>query len=108
MIESLRPCPFCGWAGAKVHKRFKGYRWMESLVGEIRLDKMSCYVSCNRCKARGGVATGEIVVYKRSFGAFDPVAEPIVNIPIPRWTTTEDELEQKAVEAWNRRVDDDV
>ena len=102
----LKPCPFCGWAGAKVHKRFRGYRWMESLVAEIRVDKMSCYVSCNRCKARGGIATGQIVTYKRSFGDHNLFGEPTKNIPIPDWTTTEDEIEQKAVEAWNRRAND--
>ena len=101
----LKPCPFCGWAGAKVHKRFRGYRWMESLVAEIRVDKMSCYVSCNRCKARGGVTTGRIVTHKRSFGAFDPFGEPAENVPMPDWATTSEELEQQAVEAWNRRAE---
>lgn len=67
---------------------------------------MSCYVSCNRCKARGGVVTGQIVAAKRSFRDVDPFGEPTENIPIPDWTTTTDELERKAAEAWNRRVDD--
>lgn len=79
---------------------------MESLVAAIRVDKVSCYVSCNRCKARGGVVTGQIVTYNRSFGNVDPLGEPPANIPIPDWTTTTDELERKAIEAWNRRVND--
>ena len=106
MYEELKPCPFCGWAGAKTHKKFKGYRWMESLVAEIRVDKMSYYVSCNRCKARGGVVTGRVVTHKRSFKSFDPIGNQPESIPVPDWATTTDELEQKAVESWNRRADD--
>ena len=78
---------------------------MESLVAEIRVDKISCYVSCNRCKARGGVTTGRIVTHKRSFADFDPIGGPAENVPVPDWTTTEDTLEQQAVEAWNRRAE---
>lgn len=104
MAEELKPCPFCGWARAKAHKRFRGYRWMESLVAEIRVDKMSYYVSCNRCKARGGVVTGQVVTCKRSFKSFDPIGYPPESIPAPDWTTTTEDLERKAIEAWNRRA----
>lgn len=104
-MEKLKACPFCGWAGAKVHKRFRGYRWMESLVAEIRVDKISCYVSCNRCKARGGVATGQVVTHSRCFEYGNPFEEPTTSIPSLNWTTTTDELERQAVEAWNRRAE---
>ena len=101
----LKTCPFCGWAGVKIQKRGRGYRWLSSLVSEIRVDKTSYYVVCNRCKARGGVATGQIITYKRSFGDNNPFEEPAEDIPSPDWTTTEDELERKAIEAWNRRAE---
>lgn len=103
-MEGIKPCPFCGWAGAKIQKRERGYRWMESLVAEIRVDKTSYYVVCNRCKARGGVATGFTVTHVRRFGDFDPFGETAENVPIPDWTTTREELERQATEAWNRRA----
>lgn len=104
-MEELKPCPFCGWAGVKVYKRRRGYQWLESLVAEIRVDKIACYVSCNRCKARGGVVTGQIVTAKRSFGDYDPLGEPPASIATPDWITTTDEMERRAIEAWNRRAD---
>lgn len=103
-MEELKPCPFCGWAGAKVQKRGRGYRWLESPISEIRVEKTSYYVVCNRCKARGGVVTGQIVTHKRLLGSVDPIGEPIANIQVPDWTTTTDGLERKAIEAWNRRA----
>lgn len=101
----LKPCPFCGWARAKVHKRFRGYQWMGPLVAEIRVDKVSYYVACNRCKARGGVATGQVVTCRRHFEYANPLEEPTTSIPAPDWATTTDELERQAVEAWNRRAE---
>ncbi len=110
MVEGVQtgkliPCPFCGWEGVKIQRRERGYYWMESLVAEIRIETAAYYAVCNRCKARGGVATGRFVGYVRTaefLGLFDDRKE---EVPLPEWVTTRDEVKQRAADLWNRRAE---
>lgn len=109
MVEGVQagkliPCPFCGWDGVKVQKKERGYYWMGSLVAEIRIEKAAYYVVCNRCKARGGVATGKFVGYVRTYDFIGPFDEVKKEVPIPEWATTRDDVKRRAVEMWNRRA----
>ena len=110
MVESvpaggLKPCPFCGWDGVKIKKKERGYYWMESLIAEIRIETAAYYVVCNRCHARGGVATGRFVGYVRTAEFLGPFDESETKVPLPEWTTTRDEVKKQAVEFWNRRAE---
>lgn len=86
----LLPCPFCGSTKLKIEsKRTKaGYTGINALV-----EQETHSVRCNVCHARGGACGGKVIhscidVYKD-------------NMPI--WASTSEELQEKAIEAWNRR-----
>lgn len=77
------PCPFCGKAKIKVDsKRSNNMRW----EGAIKLEYHVVTARCNSCHARG----------------------PSVGIWVARCNhiNTAKALEEKAIEAWNRRVTD--
>lgn len=91
-MESLKPCPFCGSNKLKIESKsvLDGYTFADE-----RVERITFSVRCNSCHARGGAAGGKVitsasVLWKR-----------------PEWATTEDELEDKAIEAWNRRANDE-
>lgn len=83
-IESkLKPCPFCG-GNASISGRELKYLGVNAMG--IKKIKVSSYVTCNRCHARGPCVTS--IVYKGMFGGYDE----------------QKEKENVAVEAWNRRT----
>lgn len=100
----LRQCPFCAWSGVKVQKKERGYYWIESLVAEIRIEKAAYYVVCNRCKARGGVATGRFVGYVRTANFDGLFGECKQEVPLPDWVTTREAVKQRAIDMWNTRA----
>ena len=93
-ISELMPCPFCGSTKLKIERKQTkaGYTGIDALVMQENHS-----VRCNICHARGGVAGGRVIhshlyVYKDR---------------MPDWATTKEELQQKAIEAWNRRATDE-
>ena len=100
----LKPCPFCGSESSRLQKKERGYYWLESLVAEIRIEKAAYYVVCNRCHARGGVATGRFVGYVRTAQYFGPFDDVKIEVPTPEGTTTRDEVKKTAVDLWNIRT----
>ena len=83
----LKPCPFCGSTKLKIDKKSKPVHY-----------KNICYVTvsvrCNCCHGRGGTVSGEI----RGGLAAAPISDNL---------TTYDNLRIKAVEAWNRRTENE-
>ena len=58
MEEKLKPCPFCGGNGhiSEREIRFIG----RNAFGRKKI-RTGVQVICGRCKARGGVATGNVI-----------------------------------------------
>lgn len=86
-MTELKPCPFCGFPTAKItEKRSGNYRRTGNLY----------QVLCTKCKARGPIFTGKYLE-SGEFGQrkYTPDSAAIA------------EAKQKAVEAWNRRANDD-
>ena len=84
----LKPCPFCGSAKLKIDKKstLYGYNGLD-----IRSERHTYSVRCNVCHARGGAIGGFVVVDRRV-------------TKVPDKFTTDDELKEKVISAWNRRV----
>lgn len=83
----LKPCPFCG--SNRLGTEYKST--LEKRIGlNGRIEKHTYSVRCYSCHARGGVISGKIAV----------------NLPLPyEQATTDDELKNLAIHAWNRRTD---
>lgn len=90
-MNDLKPCPFCGGTKLKIDRKSR-------LAGRNGLDmrvEMHTYsVRCNTCHARGGAAGGRVI-----YTPWTRCAPP------PDWATTDKALEEKAIEAWNKRAE---
>lgn len=86
----LKPCPFCGSTKLKIECK-------RTLVGHTglsdRVENHTFSVRCKVCHARGGAAGGKVFTPHIKFKEYTP----------PEWSTTEEALSDRAVEAWNRR-----
>lgn len=91
-MTELKPCPFCGYGKPQIDRKRRraGYTGLDDIVYR---DTYS--VRCHRCHSRGGTASGLTLL------SGCRVPEP------PEWLTTADELKAKAIEAWNRRAEND-
>lgn len=91
-MSELKPCPFCEWKSVKVEMKSgkTGYTGLDHLVRHRTYS-----VRCNRCRARGPAFGGKVII------GFD------LTMKLPKWATTDAELKEKAIEAWNRRVYDE-
>ena len=92
MTEKLKLCPFCGYEMPRVWGNYTltGFTGLDEPVKRHRR-----YVRCSKCYARGGVASGLIITDRCD-----------VSLPLPKWATTLDALDKRAIETWNRRVSD--
>ena len=93
MMAELLPCPFCGGEKLKLDRKSKlvGYNGLD-----MRIEQHTYSVRCNVCHARGGAVGGKILFGSSIFGK---------DIS-PSWTTTDVELKEKAIKAWNTRTAD--
>lgn len=79
MDINLKPCPFCGGTSLKVESKHNGtHYWTGTYSATVR---------CNKCHARGGTASIKVEDTKR--GRVDEATRA------------------KAIDAWNRRADDE-
>ena len=91
----LKPCPFCGSKKLKLDRKskFAGCNGLDQ-----RVEQHTYSVRCNVCHARGGAVGGKVVFGSSIFG---------IDTSLPSWATTDAELKGKAIEAWNRRADNE-
>lgn len=104
-MTELKPCPFCG--SKSIHHELKtktiGYNGLD-----MRVERRTYSVRCNRCHARGGTAGGKVIPYW-NYNANPFTGEPLDDrgiFELPDWATTDSVLWKKSTEAWNRRADD--
>lgn len=105
-MEELKPCPFCGFRGIRLHEKNRGFFWIGALT-EVRIERLTYYAACNRCHARGGTASGNIVGYVRTVEFIDPFDGQTERLQPPglELMTTKDEIKKRAAELWNRRAE---
>lgn len=82
----LKPCPFCGSQKLKVSGKSKDNRCNQTVHYTLS-------VRCNNCHARGSVVSGDIPYHK--------------NTSFSDMQIKHRALEQEAIEAWNRRSDNE-
>ena len=93
-MAELKPCPFCGGTKLKVERKSRLAGWNGL---DMRVEMHTYSVRCNTCHARGGAVGGRVMN--------DPWTRCA---QLPDWATTDKALEAKAIEAWNRRADNDT
>ena len=92
-MPDLKPCPFCGSTKLKLERKSSrcGFNGLDE-----RVDRHTFSVRCNICHARGVTVSGKVIYRVMRWN--------IENLKLPDWATTDDVLEEKAIEAWNRRA----
>lgn len=90
-MADLKPCPFCGGTKLKVERKSRLAGWNGL---DMRVEMHTYSVRCNTCHARGGAVGGRVMNER-----FTRCAQ------LPDWATTDKALEEKAIEAWNKRGD---
>ena len=90
-MTELKPCPFCGGTKLKIDRKSRLAGWNGL---DMRVEMHTYSVRCNTCHARGGAVGGRVMNER-----FTRCAQ------LPDWATTGKALEEKAIEAWNRRAD---
>ena len=88
-------CPFCGSRKLKLEKKsvLDGFTGLDD-----RVERHTFSVRCNVCHARGPAFGGKVIPHfftNRILG---------IEVEYPSWATTDEELKEKAVNAWNDRV----
>jgi hypothetical protein len=86
----LKPCPFCGSEKVKIEGKNKKALFYEGL------EHRTYAVRCNKCHARGGTASGYI---RNLFYHLTERGKELME--------TEYQIRCRAVEAWNRRADNE-
>ena len=89
MSEELKPCPFCGWKKLKIESK-RGEIHYYSKNGMYPWQNVKYSVRCNSCHARGGA-----------------LSAAVPTVWLGEYSKKVDEVREKAVEAWNRRVNDE-
>ena len=90
-MAELKSCPFCGSEKLKLDRKSK-FAGCNGL--DMRVEQHTYSVRCNVCHARGGAVGGKVLFGSSIFGK---------DIS-PSWATTDAELKEKAIEAWNTRT----
>ena len=85
-MSAIHPCPFCGSDSVKLGVRCRPYIEFST----AKYLQVSWYVRCNKCHARGPLASGRQVT-------------ALFSGEMPKWHTDDKELKERAVDAWNSR-----
>lgn len=93
-MDEPKPYPFCGGTKLKIERKSRLAGWNGL---DMRVEMHTFSVRCNTCHARGGAVGGRVMNDPRTRGH-----------QLPDWATTDKTLEAKAINAWNRRVDNDL
>lgn len=94
-MDELKPCPFCGSGKLKIESSSSKCRDRRSdISGWVLYRHHIMSVRCNVCNARGCTVSGDVVI------------KPLYDDLILVGYTTVKEIEEKAIEAWNRRATD--
>lgn len=88
-MNELKPCPFCGGEKLKVELKVSSM-YKAGLKG---VEPYTFSVRCNKCHARGSTVSGYL---RNAFCSLTEEAEKVLE--------TREQLENKAIEAWNRRA----
>lgn len=91
-MAELKPCPFCGGTKLKIERKSRRAVWAVWNGLNMRVEMYTYSVRCNTCHARGGAVGGRVMNDQWTRCA-----------TLPDWVTTDETLEAKAIEAWNRR-----
>ena len=91
-MNDLKPCPFCGGTKLKIDRKSRLAGWNGL---DMRVEMHTYSVRCNTCHARGGAVGGRVMNER-----FTRCAQ------LPDWATTDKALEEKAIEAWNKRAEE--
>lgn len=87
----LAGCPFCGSESLRIEKK-------SAFIGrtglDMRVERHTCSVRCNTCKARGGTSSGKVIGWQWRW---------FPDTQMPEWATTDKEIREVAVQKWNRR-----
>lgn len=93
-MQEIKPCPFCGNPKVKLVKNARFYTFS---YGDKYIERVKYSVRCGVCYARGGLASGLVVNYGN--------CENDVPASYRNKIATDDELQEKAIELWNRRIE---
>lgn len=86
-MPDLRPCPFCGYTSPKMTTKRSGNYHRTGDMFQIL---------CGKCKARGPIFTGKYLQIGE-FGRYRYTPD----------SSAMKEAEHNAIDAWNRRVNDE-
>lgn len=84
-MTELEACPFCGGKAKNVGRQMRYFG--QNYIGQKKV-RYGIQAMCQRCHARG------------------PLFSRVVIIPSKEYKATVDWLKEQAIEAWNRRVND--
>lgn len=92
-MDELKFCPFCGSKKLKI-------QGTQRRIGVIGTDEPVAHetysVRCNICHARGGAAGGKVILTRLR----------VHESELPDWASSRESLKEKAIDAWNRRIND--
>lgn len=92
-MNELTPCPFCNSEKTKLIKTSTLYGFNGL---DVRIEQHKFYVRCNKCFARGSIASGKVITKI-------PSAILELSLALPEWATTDEALKAEAVAKWNTR-----